>query len=51
LLRDFALERLSRSKVPRSFEIVESLPRDGAGKLRRSALVAERTHDVLARRD
>ncbi|MEZ4570083.1 MAG: hypothetical protein R2849_07100 [Thermomicrobiales bacterium] len=29
-------------KVPKTWEFVEALPRDEAGKLRRSALVAER---------
>lgn len=36
-------ERLASYKVPKSWEFVEQLPRDDAGKLRRSALVAERT--------
>ncbi|MEZ4523288.1 MAG: AMP-binding protein [Thermomicrobiales bacterium] len=35
-------ERLSSYKVPKTWEFVEALPRDEAGKLRRSALVAER---------
>lgn len=35
-------ERLSSHKVPKSWEFVDSLPRDEAGKLRRSALVAGR---------
>jgi bile acid-coenzyme A ligase len=34
--------RLAPYKVPRSYELVPHLPRDDAGKLRRSALVAER---------
>jgi bile acid-coenzyme A ligase len=38
----FARERLSAAKLPRSYEIVCSLPRSDAGKIRRSALVAER---------
>lgn len=36
-------ERLASYKVPKSWEFVEELPRDEAGKIRRSALVAERT--------
>jgi bile acid-coenzyme A ligase len=36
-------ERLASYKVPKTWEFVEQLPRDDAGKLRRSALVAERT--------
>lgn len=35
-------DRLARYKVPRSWELVERLPRDESGKLRRSALIAER---------
>jgi bile acid-coenzyme A ligase len=38
----FARERLSAAKLPKSYEIVGSLPRSEAGKVRRSALVAER---------
>jgi bile acid-coenzyme A ligase len=38
----FARGRLSAAKLPRSYEIVCSLPRSDAGKIRRSALVAER---------
>jgi bile acid-coenzyme A ligase len=38
----FARARLSAAKLPRSYEIVCSLPRNEAGKIRRSALVAER---------
>ena len=41
-LRDFLAERLVRYKVPRSFERVDGAVRDDAGKVRRSALVAER---------
>jgi bile acid-coenzyme A ligase len=35
-------EQLAHSKVPRSFELVDEPLRDDAGKLRRSALRAER---------
>jgi bile acid-coenzyme A ligase len=38
----FARGRLSAAKLPRTYEIVCSLPRTDAGKIRRSALVAER---------
>ncbi|HEX2039302.1 MAG TPA: thioredoxin domain-containing protein, partial [Acidimicrobiales bacterium] len=34
-------ERLAPYKVPKSWELVEQLPRDEAGKVRRSALAAE----------
>lgn len=36
-------ERLASYKVPKTWEFVAALPRDEAGKIRRSALVAERT--------
>ncbi|HVV36593.1 MAG TPA: AMP-binding protein [Acidimicrobiales bacterium] len=42
-LRAHCTARLTQYKVPRSFEFVEKLPRNDAGKLRRSALVAERS--------
>ncbi len=35
--------RMARNKVPKSYEIIGVLPRDDSGKIRRSALVAERT--------
>ena len=35
-------KHLARYKVPRSYEIVERLPRDEAGKIRRSQLRDER---------
>lgn len=35
--------RLTRYKVPKSYEFITVLPRDDSGKIRRSALVAERT--------
>lgn len=41
-LSAFAREFLPAYKVPRSFELVQSLPRNEAGKIQRSALVAER---------
>ena len=41
-LREFLAERLVRYKVPRTFERVEGQVRDDAGKVRRSALAAER---------
>jgi bile acid-coenzyme A ligase len=43
LLRDYLADRLVRYKTPRTFEFVSTPLRDEAGKLRRSALVAERT--------
>jgi bile acid-coenzyme A ligase len=39
----FARGRLAPYKVPRSFEFVDSLPRNEAGKIQRSALVATRS--------
>ena len=41
-LREHLAERLVRYKVPRSFEYVGEPLRDDAGKVRRSALLAER---------
>jgi bile acid-coenzyme A ligase len=41
-LRAHCRARLAGYKVPKSFEIVERLPRTAAGKINRSALVAER---------
>jgi bile acid-coenzyme A ligase len=41
-LRDFLAARLVRYKVPRSFERVEGQVRDDAGKVRRTALAADR---------
>ena len=37
-LRSFCAARIASYKIPRSFEFVQRLPRDDAGKLRRSAL-------------
>jgi bile acid-coenzyme A ligase len=41
-LRAHCKERLAPYKVPKDFEFVDRLPRSEAGKLNRSALVAER---------
>jgi bile acid-coenzyme A ligase len=38
----YCRERLTPYKVPRSYEFVAVLPRDDSGKIRRTALVAER---------
>ncbi|HEX5460411.1 MAG TPA: AMP-binding protein [Steroidobacteraceae bacterium] len=38
----FCRERLSAYKVPKSYELCQALPRDSAGKIRRSALREER---------
>ncbi len=40
-------ERLASYKVPKTWEFIETLPRDEAGKIRRSALVAERSSAVV----
>jgi bile acid-coenzyme A ligase len=42
-LLEFLAERLATYKMPRSFEYVTQPLRDDAGKVRRSALRAERT--------
>jgi bile acid-coenzyme A ligase len=42
-LRAHCKSRLAAYKVPKEFEIVERIPRSGAGKVNRSALVDERT--------
>jgi bile acid-coenzyme A ligase len=41
-LRAFARSRLAAYKVPKSFEMVERIQRSAAGKVNRSALIAER---------
>lgn len=41
-LAAFSRDRLAAYKLPKSYELVETLPRDPAGKLRRCALRAER---------
>jgi bile acid-coenzyme A ligase len=38
----FCRERLSTYKAPKSYDFVDRLPRSEAGKLNRSALIAER---------
>ena len=38
-------ERLTAYKVPKSYDVVAQLPRDPAGKIRRSALIADRSED------
>ncbi|MEY4229067.1 MAG: bile acid-coenzyme ligase, partial [Actinomycetota bacterium] len=43
-LRAFLAERLVRYKIPRTFEIMSESLRDDAGKVRRSALRAERVN-------
>jgi bile acid-coenzyme A ligase len=42
-LRSYLKDRLVAYKVPRSFERVTESLRDDAGKVRRAALVAQRT--------
>jgi bile acid-coenzyme A ligase len=42
-------ERLTPYKIPKNFEFVAALPRNAAGKIRRSALVAEREQAEAAR--
>lgn len=45
-VRDFCRERLVPYKVPKSVELVERLPRNEVGKLRRRALIDERIGSV-----
>jgi bile acid-coenzyme A ligase len=47
-LRAHAKERLSSYKVPKSFEIVERIPRSAAGKVNRSSFVEERVSGKLS---
>jgi bile acid-coenzyme A ligase len=42
-LRNFVRSRLSGPKVPKTYEAVTRMPRTSAGKINRSALVAERS--------
>jgi bile acid-coenzyme A ligase len=44
-LEAFCRDHLVSYKVPRSFEVVVEFPRNQAGKIRRNALVAERTNE------
>lgn len=41
-LRVFCAQRLPREQQPRSYELVDILPRNEAGKLRKSALITDR---------
>jgi bile acid-coenzyme A ligase len=50
-LLTFVGERLVRYKVPRTVEIVNEPLRDDAGKVRRSALRAERLQSIAASAD
>jgi bile acid-coenzyme A ligase len=45
-LKAFCRERLAAYKAPRTYEFVLDFPRSDAGKIQRSAMVAERTVDV-----
>ena len=40
-------QRLAPFKVPKSYELVDSLPREDSGKLRRTALIAERVEESV----
>jgi bile acid-coenzyme A ligase len=44
----YARERLARFKVPKTYEFIEHLPRNEAGKIRRSALIEERRTEHAA---
>ncbi|HMD45273.1 MAG TPA: AMP-binding protein [Acidimicrobiales bacterium] len=44
-LRAYARERLAAYKVPKSYEIVERVPRTAAGKVNRATLIAERAEE------
>jgi bile acid-coenzyme A ligase len=50
-LKAHSRARLASYKVPKSFEIVDRLPRTAAGKINRSALVAERAAVTQEERD
>jgi bile acid-coenzyme A ligase len=45
-MKTYCKDRIASYKVPKSFEFVTALPRDEAGKLRRTALVEERAHSI-----
>ena len=47
-LREHSKARLSSYKVPKTYETVERVPRSGAGKVNRSALVEERASGEVA---
>jgi acyl-CoA synthetase (AMP-forming)/AMP-acid ligase II len=40
-LRSFCADRLARFKVPKSFHVVDELPRNSMGKIRKSELKAQ----------
>ncbi|HEX5164848.1 MAG TPA: acyl-CoA synthetase, partial [Thermomicrobiales bacterium] len=42
-LDEWMRRHLASYKIPKTYEFVAELPRDGAGKIRRAALVAERS--------
>lgn len=47
-LSDFMRGQLAAYKLPKTYELVDRVPRDEAGKLRRSALVAERVDSAAS---
>jgi bile acid-coenzyme A ligase len=47
-LRHWCRERLTGYKIPKTFEFVTALPRDEAGKIRRSSLRAARSGEAAA---
>lgn len=46
VLDNYCRERLMTYKVPKSYDFVEQLPRNSAGKLRRKALIEDRIHNI-----
>jgi bile acid-coenzyme A ligase len=48
-LKAFCRERLAAYKAPRTYEFVLDFPRNDAGKIQRSAMVAERTVELRPR--
>jgi bile acid-coenzyme A ligase len=42
-LDEWMRQHLASYKIPKTYEFIAELPRDGAGKIRRTALVAERS--------
>lgn len=48
-VQEFASTRLARYKVPKRITVVPRLPRTGSGKVRKTALRSDATHEASVR--